>query len=209
MSTCNFPTGGAAPLITPESSDREWKEKGGNRTPLADCEVNCRSPVGYEFKWSRIFEERTDATEFAESNDSTPASICWNFVLVYPQDEFLDVGANLGGVADIALAILKRVREDLRTELSANRGSSALPPFIEFGGENNVSAFGLAVHGTEDIDHARQWVDRFIVAAVIPVLTERLEEENRASGLPRPRSSTRRLGSAAPMPSEISCAGHS
>ena len=140
MSTCNFPTGGAAPLITPESFDREWKEKGGNRTPLAECDVNCRSPVGYEFKWSRIFEERTDATEFAESNAATPASICWHFVPVDLHDKFLDAGANLGELADLAVAILKG-----------------------------------------DIDPAQQWIDRFIVLAVIPVLSERLQEENRAA----------------------------
>ena len=181
MSTCNFPTGGAAPLITPESFDREWKEKGGSRTALAEREVNRRSPVGYEFKWSRIFEERTDATEFAESNAATPASICWHFVPVDLHDKFLDAGANLGELADIAVAILKGVREDFLAELSANRGSSAPPPFIEFGGGNNVDASGLAVHGSEHSDLARLKVDRFSAPVVIPFLTERLEEGEKAA----------------------------
>ena len=46
---------------------------------------------------------------------------------------------------------------------------------------NNISAFGVCVHGQLNVPLARQWVDSFFIPAVLPMLIDRLRAENDAA----------------------------
>jgi len=47
---------------------------------------------------------------------------------------------------------------------------------------DNISAFAIFVFGRSNIARAREWVGRFFIPGVLPLLVDRLREENKAAG---------------------------
>jgi len=114
MSTRNSATGETMPAVTPECVHREWKEHDVSGVPPAAAEADCMSAI--EFQRSQIVEERTDPTAFAEhatrrQRAFAGSSSWWVF----------RTSGNRYDPVDLDLAILERLREDSRTELSGKK----------------------------------------------------------------------------------------
>jgi hypothetical protein len=185
MQTSNFESGSTVRLLIPEAVWREWKINGVDADSLAEVQAEHGAAVGYEFEWGQIIEEVIDgypATAPCDSEDlsSSSLALCWNFVLSGVHGEFLDGGGNLVELSDLAVAILADI-EDSRDELPETARDDGLPTCISVDEGDNISAFAIFVFGRSNIACAREWVGSFFIPGVLPLLIDRLREENKAA----------------------------
>src|SRR6266568_1831492 len=109
MSTSDFESGRAVPLLIPEPIWREWTINGVDADELAELQAEHGEAVGYEFDWGQIIEEVFDGIPSADSNnpeDLPYLAVRWHFVLCDVYSAFLDAGGNLGKLSDLATVIL-------------------------------------------------------------------------------------------------------
>lgn len=183
MQTRNFESGSTVHLLTPEPVWREWKINGVAADSLAELQAEHGDAVGYDFDWGQIIEEIFDddpAGAPCDTQDVPTLALCWHFVLSGVHGEFLDGGGNLGELSDLAIAVLAEI-EDSRDELPEPAREDGLPACVSFDEGNNISAFAICVLGRSNIARARQWVGSFFIPGVLPLLIDRLRNENEAA----------------------------
>ena len=137
-------------------------------------------PWGYEFDWGQIIEEVSDDhpdTDPEDHQDLPRLALCWHFVLSGVYSEFLHGGGNLGELSDLAAAVLADAGQS-RDELPQAMREDALPAYISFDEGNNISAFAVRVLGQSNVSVARQWMSSFFIPGVLPLVIDRLREEN-------------------------------
>ena len=136
--------------------------------------------VGYEFDWGQIIEEVFDGILPADSDnleDPSYLAVRWHFVFCDVYTAFLDGGGNLGELSDLATVILAEA-EHSRHDLPEAWREDALPACISFDEGNNISAFAVCVLGQSNVPVARQWMSSFFIPGVLPLVIDRLREEN-------------------------------
>jgi hypothetical protein len=173
----NFLTGQSVPLPIPSSVRREWQINGNDAEFLAEVEVELAQMRGYQFRWGQIVEELFHPAACRNDPASVQFGAFWNFVMTDLHDTFLDVGGNLGELSDLAVDMIEDIRWDALVELPPDRRPDGLPEYIVFGEGDNISAFEIAVLGDENVEKARQWVDRFVIHGMLPILSERLRSD--------------------------------
>jgi hypothetical protein len=177
----DFLSGQSVPLFIPSSARREWQINGDDNESRAEVETEFAQIRGYEFEWGQIIEELFDPAESGNDADSACIGACWHFVLIDVCNEFCDRGGNLGELSDLAVDILESIQLDALAELTPDQRSEVLPDYVTFDEGNNISVFEINVLGTENIERARMWVDSLFIPGVLPILTDRLRESNRAA----------------------------
>ena len=183
MQRDDFETGGIVRLLIPEPVWREWKINGVDADSSAEVQAEHGEAVGYEFHWGQIIEEVVNgdpAPARCDPEDLPGVALCWHFVLCGVQGEFLDGGGNLGELSDLAVAILADI-EDSRDELPEAAREDGLPACISFDEGNNISTFAICVLGRSNIARSREWVGSFFIPGVLPLLIDRLREQNGAA----------------------------
>ena len=179
----DFASGQPVLLLIPEPIWREWKMNGVDADSLTELEAEHGEALGYEFDWGQIIEEASDDGFTTGSDDPegpVPMAICWHFVLSDVHGAFLERGGNLGELSDLATTILGELERSQRG-LREDAREDVLPACITFDEGNNISAFGVCVHGESNVLLARQWVESFFIPAVLPMLIDRLRAENDAA----------------------------
>jgi len=180
MSSGDFESGRSVPLLIPEPVWQEWKMNGGGAESLAELQSEHGAAVGYEFDWGQIIEEVFDGQPDTDSGDQQNLpylALRWHFVLSGVYREFLHGGGNLGELSDLAAAFLADA-EQSRDELPQAMRDDALPTCISFDEGNNISAFAVCVLGQSNVSVARQWMSSYFIPAVLPLVIDRLREEN-------------------------------
>jgi hypothetical protein len=180
MSSGDFESGRTVPLLIPEQVWHEWKMNGVGADSLAELQAEHGAAVGYEFDWGQIIEEVFDGhpdTDSEDQQDLSRLALCWHFVLSGVYSEFLHGGGNLGELSDLATAFLAEA-EQSRDELPEAMRDDALPACISFDEGNNISAFAVCVLGWSNVSVARQWMSSFFIPGVLPLVIDRLREEN-------------------------------
>jgi hypothetical protein len=180
MSSGDFESGRTVPLLIPEPVWQEWKMNGVGADSLAELQAEHGAAVGYEFDWGQIIEEGSDDHPDTDSEDQQGLprlALRWHFVLSAVYSEFLHGGGNLGELSDLATAFLAEA-EQSRDELPETLRDDALPAGISFDEGNNISAFAVCVLGQSNVSVARQWMSNFFIPGVLPLVIDRLREEN-------------------------------
>jgi hypothetical protein len=183
MSTSDFESGRAVPLLIPEPIWREWTINGVDADELAELQAEHGDAVGYEFDWGQIIEEVFDENTAADSDnleDLPSLEVRWHFVLRDVHAAFLDSAGNLGELSDLAVTILVEI-ERSRDELPEALQESALPVCISFDEGDDVSAFAVCVVGRFNVPLARQWMSSFFIPGVLPMIIDRLHAENKSA----------------------------
>ena len=194
MSTSDFESGQAVPLLIPEPIWREWTINGVDADELAELQAEHGEAVGYEFDWGQIIEEVFDENTAADTDnleDLPSLAVRWHFVLRDVHAAFLDSAGNLGELSDLAITILAEI-ERSRDELPEPLRDDALPACISFDEGNNISAFAVCVVGRSNVADARKWMSSFFIPGVLPMLIDRLRAENEAA-VPAGTTSSARL----------------
>ena len=185
MSTSDFESGRAVPLLIPEPIWREWTINGVDADELAELQAEHGEAVGYEFDWGQIIEEVFDENTAADSDnleDLPSLAVRWHFVLRDVHAAFLDSAGNLGELSDLAITILAEIGAVARRVAGTLAGDDALPDCISFDEGNNISAFAVCVVGRSNVADARKWMSSFFIPGVLPMLIDRLRAENKGSG---------------------------
>jgi hypothetical protein len=180
MSSGDFESGRTVPLLIPEPVWQEWKKNGVGADSLAELQSEHGAAVGYEFDWGQIIEEVFDDhpdTDSEDQQDLPRLAVRWHFVLSGLYSEFLDGGGNLGELSDLATVFLAEA-EQSRDELPQAMRDDELPARISFDEGNNISAFAVCVSGRSNVSVARQWMNSYFIPGVLPLVIDRLREEN-------------------------------
>ena len=123
-----------------------------------------------------MFDGHPD-TDSEDQQDLPCVALCWHFVLSGVYSEFLHGGGNLGELSDLAIMVLAQA-EQSRDELREALREEALPAYISFDEGNNISAFAVCVLGQSNVSVARQWMSSLFIPRVLPLVIERLWEQN-------------------------------
>jgi len=170
----NFLAGQYVALPIPSSVRREWELNGNDDEFFAEAEMEFAQMRGYQFEWGQIVEDLREPADSGNDPDADLFGAHWGFVLTDLHDAFLDVGGNLGELSDLAVDMIEDIRWDALVDLPPDRRPEGLPEYIVFSEGDNSSAFDIGVLGAKNVECARQWVDRFVIYGMLPILIERL-----------------------------------
>ena len=118
----------STPLPTPASLEREWRLNGVQGAELAPFREEHLGTVGYPYPWGQIVESRCDEAAPGDPVDPAPPVLTWGFVLSALHGEFLDAGANLGELADLAVTLL----DEIASAAQAEDRTDVIPAFTPF-----------------------------------------------------------------------------
>jgi hypothetical protein len=87
------------------------------------------------------------------------------------------LGGKLGVDSDLGTSFRAEAEQSVYYLPEAMR-DDALPACISFDEGNNISAFAVCVLGQSNVSVARQWMSSYFIPGVLPLVIDRLREEN-------------------------------